>query len=175
MITIFASWLGYNYNEIIVMYIRLIPFIYASGLLYPDGPTHVSYKSNEMLRLQVNITQRSFADRYLRKLTWYHNGSIINSLNDQRVSLSSDNTTLTISSATETDSGIYEAKYAGLHAYPHDKTCEYETLSLVGHYALLSPAIFYVQAVGKEQTPINLLVYIAIMLSDKLCDYAYRC
>ena len=140
--------------------------INASGLLYPDGPTFVSYQSNETLKLQVNITQRSFADRFLWELTWYHNGLIINGSNDPRVSLSSDNTTLTISSTKETDAGVCEVKYAGLRVYPYDRTCEYETLSLVGHYPLLSPAIFYVQAVGKEL--INILV--AIMLSDKLCD-----
>ena len=104
-----------------------------------------------MLNLQVNITQRYFADRFLRELTWYHNGSIIDSSNDPRVSLSSDNTTLTISNTTGTDAGVYEAKYAGLRVYPYDKTCEYETLSLAGYYPLLSSAIFYVQAVGKKQ------------------------
>ena len=111
----------------------------------------MSYQSNEMLNLQVNITQRSFADRYLRALTWYHNGSLINGSNDQRIALSSDNTTLTISSTTETDAGVYEVKYAGLRIYPYNETCEQETLSLVEHYPLFSPVRFHVHADGKKQ------------------------
>ena len=51
--------------------------------------------------------------RYIfRALTWYHNGNKLTP--GGRITLNSDNTTLTVINSTVADSGIYEARFDGL-------------------------------------------------------------
>ena len=77
------------------------------GLLSPVGATAVQYNTLDTVILQVNITPTAtFTRDYLRALTWYHNGVEIN-YHYRNISLSSDNTTLTITNARQSDAGVH--------------------------------------------------------------------
>ena len=130
----------------------IITFILCVGLLSPVGPTAVQYNTLDTVILQVNITPTAtFTRDYLRALTWYHNGVEINSefYHYRNTSLSSDNTTLTITNAQRSDAGVYHVQFAGLRIYPHDKLCEEETLAILRHYPVLSPVVFNVYTNGR--------------------------
>ena len=123
------------------------------GLLYPIGPTFVRYKSQEMVTLQVNITPTTtFTRDYLRALTWYHNGVEIVPTSGGTISLSSDNTTLTIANTSSSHSGEYEVQFAGLRVYPYSYLCEKETVAILRQYPLLSPVAFYVYSSSGKYT-----------------------
>ena len=120
-------------------------YVLCAGLLSPIGPTIVQYNTFNTVILQVNITPTAtFTRVYLRALTWYHNGVEINpgSYRYRNISLSSDNTTLTITNARPSDAGVYHVQFAGLRVYPYNKFCEEETLAILRHYPLLSPVVF---------------------------------
>ena len=124
------------------------------------GPTAVHYNTFNTVILQVNITPiATFTRDYLRALTWYHNGVKINPRSYRyymhyqyyysTISLSSDNTTLNITNARQSDAGVYHVQFAGLRIYPYNKLCEKETLAIMRHYPVLSPVVFNVYTNGK--------------------------
>ena len=126
--------------------------VLCAGLLSPIGPTTVQYNISGTVTLQVNITPTAtFTRDYLRALTWYYNGVQINpgSRYYRTTSLSSDNTTLNITSARGWHAGVYHVQFAGLRIYPYNKFCEEETLALLRHYPVLSPVVFNVYTNGK--------------------------
>ena len=133
------------------MIVTSLPCI-AAGLLQPLGPTSVPYSPPETITLRLNITQSSSSSsrKYLRALTWYHNGTKIFTSSDSRISLSSDNTTVTITTTSAADAGVYHAEFAGLSLYPFNELCEMETLAIPRHYPILSPVVFKVYVSGKE-------------------------
>ena len=102
--------------------------------------------SDIALRVSVTETDRN---TYLRELTWYHNGVKINPTSNTRLNLTSDNTSLSISSVTDSDSGHYSVQYDGLRRYPYDSGCERQTLDLFRHYPLLAPAVLYLSTNGE--------------------------
>ena len=95
---------------------------------------------SQNITLQVEITDVSI-QYYFRALTWYHNG---NKLTSGRITLSNDNTTLTVINSTAADSGVYEARFDGLLIHPYSRICEEAVLDLLRHYPVLKPAVFYV-------------------------------
>ena len=105
--------------------------------------------SDITLRVSVTETDRN---TYLRELTWYHNGVKINPTSNTRLNLTSDNTSLTISSVTDSDSGQYSVQYDGLRLYPYDSGCERQALDLFRHYPLLAPAVLYLSTDGENKT-----------------------
>ena len=147
------------YLFLVILPYYVYTFVYV-GLLYPVGPTTVQYNTSDTVILQVNITPTAtFKRDYLRALTWYHNGVEIipgsryyySNYNYyyRYYTLSSDNTTLTITNAQRSDAGVYHVQFAGLRIYPYNKLCEEETLALLRHYPLLSPVVFSVYTNGK--------------------------
>ena len=136
--------------------ITVLRLYFCVGLLYPVGPTTVQYNTSDTVILQVNITPTAtFTRNYLRALTWYYNGvQIIPGLRYyyyyySTISLSSDNTTLTITNAQQSDAGVYHVQFAGLRIYPYNKFCEEETLDILRHHPVLSPVVFNVYSHGK--------------------------
>ena len=113
------------------------------------GQTTLQSEPLGSVTLRVNITSTEFAQRYLRALTWYRDGNLVRNTSNERITLSSDNTTLKINLIYEADAGIYEVKFAGLLIYPYRECCEQETLVLLRHYPALAPVTFYVQTDGK--------------------------
>ena len=79
---------------------------------------------------------------FFRALTWYHNGNKLTL--GGRITLNSDNTTLTVINSTVADSGVYEARFDGLLIHPYSRICERAVLDLLRHYPVLKPAVFYV-------------------------------
>ena len=97
--------------------------------------------------LQVNISNHNVVDLLLG-LSWYHNGSKIVSGDDPSLTLSNGNKTLTISTLNSDYSGIFKAQFDQLFVHPFDEACNDEVLSLMRHYPVLKPAIFYVNIDG---------------------------
>ena len=107
--------------------------------------------SDITLRVRVSVTETD-RNTYLQELTWYHNGVKINPTSNTRLNLTSDNTSLSISSVTDSDSGQYSVQYDGLRLYPYDSGCERQTLDLFRHYPLLAQAVLYLSTHGENKT-----------------------
>ena len=114
-------------------------------LLYVNGRSRVQPVLSQNITLQVGITDASIR-YYFRTLTWYHNGNKLTP--GGRITLSSDNTTLTVINSTVADSGVYEARFDGLLIHPYSRFCEEAVLDLLRHYPVLKPAVFYVGTTG---------------------------
>ena len=69
-----------------------------------------------------------------RALTWYHNGNKLTS--GGRITLSSDNTTLTVINSTGADSGVYVVRFDGLLIHPYSRIREEAVLDVLRHYTL---------------------------------------
>ena len=127
-------------------------------LLYVIGTSRAQHRPPETITLQVGVTDVYIQYRYayrthnvslrdfFRALTWYHNGNKLTP--GGRVTLSSDNTTLTVINSTAADSGVYEARFDGLLIHPYSRFCEEAVLDLLRHYPVLKPAVFYVGTTG---------------------------
>ena len=122
-------------------------------LLYIDGTSRVQHIPSQNITLKVGITDvyiqyiqyyhHNVNLRYFfRALTWYYNGNKLTP--GGRITLSSDNTTLTVINSTVVDSGVYEARFDGLLIHPYSRSCEEAVLDLLRHYPVLKPAVFYV-------------------------------
>ena len=120
-----------------------------TDILQPAVPVPLMATTGSDITLRVSVTE---TDRniYLRELTWYHNGVKINPTSNTRLNLTSDNTSLTISSVTDSDSGQYSVQYDGLRLYPYDSGCERQALDLFRHYPLLVPAVLYLSTDGEN-------------------------
>ena len=114
-------------------------------MLYVNGRSRVQLVLSQNITLQVGITDASIR-YYFRALTWYHNGNKLTP--GGRITLSSDNTTLTVINSTVADSGVYEARFDGLLIHPYSRICEKAVLDLLRHYPVLKPAVFYVGTTG---------------------------
>ena len=110
-------------------------------MLYVNGRSRVQLVLSQNITLQVGITDASIRYNF-RALTWYHNGNKLTP--GGRITLSSDNTTLTVINSTAADSGVYEARFDGLLIHPYSRICEEAVLDLLRHYPVLKPAVFYV-------------------------------
>ena len=89
----------------------------------------------------MGITDASIRYNF-RALTWYHNGNKLTP--GSRITLNSDNTTLTMINSTAADSGVYVVRFDGLLIHPYSRICERAVLDLLRHYPVLKPAVFYV-------------------------------
>ena len=63
--------------------------------------------------------------------------------------ISNRNKTLTITTFTYADAGVYEARFNQLFVHPFDERCRDEVLSLLRHLPLLKPAVFCVNMEGR--------------------------
>ena len=110
-------------------------------LLYAVGTSRVQLTPPQNVTLQVRITDNDIR-YYFRALTWYHNGNKL--APNGRISLSNDNTTLTVVNSTLADGGLYEVRFDGLLIHPYSRTCEEAVLDLLRHYPVLKAAVFHV-------------------------------
>ena len=120
-----------------------------TDILQPAVPVPLMATTGSDITLRVSVTETD-RNTYLRELTWYHNGVKINPTSNTRLNLTSDNTSLTISSVTDSDSGQYSVQYDGLRLYPYDSGCERQALDLFRHYPLLAPAVLYLSTDGEN-------------------------
>ena len=121
------------------------------GILQPEVPVPLMAAIGSDITLRVSVTGTD-KNNYLRELTWYHNGVKINPTSNTRLNLTSDNTSLSISNVTDSDSGQYSVQYDGLTIYPYDSGCERQALELFRHYPLLAPAVLYLSTKGENKT-----------------------
>ena len=110
-------------------------------MLYIVGTSRVQLTPSQNITLQVRVTHDNIR-YYLRALTWYHNGNKL--APNERMILSSDNTTLTAVNSTVADGGIYEVRFDGLLIHPYSRSCEEAVLDLLRHYPVLKSAVFHV-------------------------------
>ena len=142
-------------------------------LLYIDSTSRVQHTPPQNITLKVGITD-VYVQYYLntyhnvslhyffRALTWYHNGNKLTP--GGRITLSSDNTTLTVINSTAADSGVYVARFDGLLIHPYSRSCEEAVLDLLRHYPVLKPAVFYV---GTTSTGEHRMKGIGIVCKNK--------
>ena len=97
----------------------------------------------ENLTLQIETLDYDVV-KSLLELTWYHNNRVILPRNDSRVSLSSDNRTLTVTNFTSSYAGAYKVQFNQLFAHPYDEECKNEVLSLMRNSYVFKPSIFCV-------------------------------
>ena len=116
-----------------------------ADILQPAVPVPVQTIVGTDVSLRVNVTVTT-TNTYLRELNWYHNGQRIN---PGRFNFSSDNTSMTITSVTDEDSGEYLVQFDGLRLYPYDKVCEKQTLSMLRQHPLLAPAALFISTDGE--------------------------
>ena len=133
------------------MHVAMIVTITCTGILEPNsnmsGPIKIQVHNNqETITLQIHNTSNHDVVNQLMELTWYHNESKIIPSNDPRLSLSSNNMTLTITNFTSSLSGVYKAQFDQLSVPSSDENnlCEAEVLSLTRNYPILKPVIFCV-------------------------------
>ena len=120
-----------------------------TGILQPAVPVPVQTTVGTDVTLRVNVTETT-TNTYLRELNWYHNGQKINPDSNTRFNLSSDNTSMTITSVTDEDGGEYLVQFDGLRLYPYDQVCERQTLSMLRQYPLLAPAVLFISTNGES-------------------------
>ena len=125
-------------------------------MLYVIGTSRVQHAPPQMITLQVGITDiyvqfhSSYRNHnvsirhFFRALTCYHNGNKLTL--GGRITLKSDNTTLTVINSTAADNGVYVARFDGLLIHPCSKSCKEAVLDVLRHYPVLKPAVFHVGA-----------------------------
>ena len=97
----------------------------------------------ETLTLQVE-TLAIDASESLVELTWSHNGSVIVPSQDQRVNISINNKTLTVTNFTTEDAGVYKVQFNQFLVYPFDRYCSGNLITFARNRLLLKPVIFCV-------------------------------
>ena len=105
-------------------------------------PVEVPSQSNRpTFTLSVNATDE--IQLMARELNWYINGNLITNSSDNL--LTNGNKTLM---TTVGSPGVYEARYDGLLALPHNRECERILLSGIRHYPMLRSVRFLVNTTG---------------------------
>ena len=109
--------------------------------LYPvEAP---SQGDRQNFALSVNATDE--IQLIARELNWYINGNLITNSSDNL--LTNGNKTLM---TTVGNPGVYEVRYDGLLALPHNRECEKMLLSGMRHYPMFKPVRFLVNTTGIE-------------------------
>ncbi len=115
--------------------------------MYPAGVDHFYFSVHENITLNVVVNPISKVFYNFRTLTWFHNGNQLH--HGERVAISEDHTELAIYDTSETDSGVYEARFTGLIIQPYSRSCEAGVLDLLAHYPVLKAAVFHLTT-GQE-------------------------
>ena len=112
-------------------------------ILRSSNSNRLKFHPQEILTLQIETLNINII-RLLVELTWYHNGSIIVPSHDERVTISNNNKTLTVTNFTSEDAGVYAVQFNQLLVYPYNKQCTDDLISFVREYPLLKPVMFCV-------------------------------
>ena len=94
--------------------------------------------------LSVNVTDE--IELIARELNWYINGILTKTNSSDNVLTNGNKTLMT----TVGSLGVYEVRYDGLLALPHNHECERMLLSGMRHYPMFKPARFLVNTTGIE-------------------------
>ena len=123
-----------------MVYKIIIPTLYSNsaGLIFTEDPQARSFSVGDAIDLRVNVSTDYYADS-IRTLTWYHNGSAVES-GDSRVTV--NHTNLTIHSATPADAGTYLVKVTATDYGVQNVSCDSVWLPLMASLALYTPLTF---------------------------------
>ena len=106
------------------------------------NPVEMPSGDRQNFTLSVNATDE--IQLIARELNWYINGNLISNSSDNL--FTNDNKTVT----TVGVPGVYEVRYDGLLALPHNHECEKMLLSGMRHYPMFRPVRFLVNTTGIE-------------------------
>ena len=109
-------------------------------ILYPVE--EFSPSDGQTFNLSVNATDE--IQFIARELNWYINGILITN-SYYNIILTNGNKTLMTTVGVP---GVYEVRYDGLLALPHNHECEKMFLSGMRHYPMLRPVRFLVNTTG---------------------------
>ena len=120
--------------------------------MYTNEKVVRSFIPGEELVLNVNISNRYSARRYISSIAWYHNGTQITPGNKYSITYSNSstsltNTSLSIQNMVGSDAGKYEVKIESIE-YREDSSphCDSTLLPLLEtYYAIHTPVTFTVQ------------------------------
>ena len=118
------------------------------GILNTEDPVARNFSLHQKILLQINRLSDSYYGylaHYISSLTWYHNGTEI--LSNERMNISNDETSLTISDMIGCDVGKYEVKISSIEYYGYSSsgTCDRNVLRMLEQTALHAPVSFYLQ------------------------------
>ena len=91
--------------------------------------------------MRINISDSYFLAQFISSLAWYHNGTQLTS--DDRVIISNNGTSLTISNMAESDAGKYEVRINSIGT--NSAFCDRNLLPLLENLALSAPVTFLLQ------------------------------
>ena len=128
-------------NHALIIYQILLVILI--DILRSSNSNRLKIHPQEILTLQVETLNINII-RLLAELTWYHNGSVIVPSHDERVAISNNNKTLTVTNFTSEDAGVYTVQFNQLLVYPYNKACTDDLISFVRESPLLKPVMFCV-------------------------------
>ncbi len=106
-----------------------------------------SFLSGDNIALNINLTTGAYRyyTRYVSSLNWYHNGTNIS--NTDRISITNNGTSLSISNMIDSDAGKYEVKIGSIdyYGYGSSSECDQNLLPALEVLALHAPVTFIVQ------------------------------
>ena len=102
-----------------------------------------SHNDGHTFNLSVNATDE--IQFIARELNWYING-ILATYSYYNVLTNGNKTLMT----TAGSPGVYEVRYDGLLALPHNRECEKMLLNIMRHYPIFRPVRFLVNTTGIE-------------------------
>ena len=115
------------------------PVLCSAGLIFTEDPQARSFSVGDAIDLRVNVSTDYYASS-IRNLTWYHNGSAVES-GDSRVTV--NHTSLTIHSATPADAGTYQVRITSISPYGStNDSCDSVWLPLTENHAVHAPVTF---------------------------------
>ena len=91
--------------------------------------------------MRINITDYNSLAQYISSLAWYHNGTELTS--DDRVIISNNGTSLTISNMAESDAGKYEVRINSTGS--NSAFCDRNILPMLENLAMYAPVTFLLQ------------------------------
>ena len=91
--------------------------------------------------MRIYISDYNSHAQYINSLAWYHNGTELTS--DDRVSITNNGTSLTISNMAASDAGKYEVKFNSIGS--DSAICDKNILPMLENFVLYAPVKFYLQ------------------------------
>ena len=123
---------------------KFVLIIYFIGFVNNLTPLFQTFHVGSNIELRVKVSTKYFVARGIRTLTWYHNGTEIQSVTN-RISVVDNATKIIIHNATQEDVGSYRVEITALAIYGTlsvDVACDSLWLPLFRRHAGLAPVTF---------------------------------
>ena len=111
------------------------------GVLQTDEPVTRAFSRQERMAMRINISDYNSLAQYISSLAWYHNGTELTS--DDRVIITNNGISLTISNMAESDAGKYEVRINSTGS--NSAFCDRNILPMLENLALYAPVTFLLQ------------------------------